>query len=311
MFGISKKNLLWGLGLIIVFLAIPLIFMGSGDDEHTQHVSSKDVIGTDEAIDSDSTPLDQGAADAADTIDSSESGLVTESGEKVGGTGATHSTVTRAKSEKISKKKQAGATQAKTQGAKTTPSIVPKTPLVLSELPSSSAGGKTLPNEEALKAEIVEKVEPCLFATFETRESVIKGKLQELLVEKKIDSKRYCVFVDGKPVDYSKVSKGRIRLDWKLTSNKAEVTALYCNQGKKCNLKCPEAQKDFWDEIGAVDTDEVGVGFADETSSDEVALQKELKTLKEVLNRKPPKAKIAVWKQEEAKGVSCQQTQTR
>ena len=174
-------------------------------------------------------------------------------------------------------------------------------------LPGKTPEGAISSMEDNQPEILAVKKDPCLKSEFKSDTSRIKGKLQELTLKNvKVKKNKFCVFVDGKPVEYSITKKGNLRLDWKLSQNKAEITALYCNEGKKCDLVCPEIEKDFWDTIGESKTEEASVGFSDSATSEERALQKELKELKDVLNRKPAKAVVALWKVDSSVGVQCQ-----
>jgi len=146
----------------------------------------------------------------------------------------------------------------------------------------------------------------CLQADLQNQSSELKGALHEFQLPRKFSkNEALCVFVDGKSVDYSRIDSDRVRIDWKIAKTSTKVSASYCAEGSKCKITCPAPEKDFWDTIGDADSVPAGEGFAVDETVEDKELQKELKALKDVLNRKPAKARVSVWKVSEVHEVAC------
>jgi hypothetical protein len=101
--------------------------------------------------------------------------------------------------------------------------------------------------------------------------------------------------VEGKSVGYTRMKDGRVRIDWRIARSSSKVSATFCTEGVKCQVTCPDPEKDFWDSIGSGSDGAVGAGFADAETAEDKELQKEIKALKDVLNRKPSEAPVANW----------------
>ncbi len=310
--GISKKGLALIVGIVVVLGILPFIFQSDSNSGS-------------EVADENSTVSGENSLE--DKISETSEGNVSES--------KSDSSSSKADDEKVNSSGAVSANQG-TQGNKGTQgasgSKVSNSSGVAGTMgKSGSTGGVALPvtagisgansgidsavksgvkgaDTSLAKNQILEvKQEPCLKAKFKSETKKIKGKLQELsLDDLNFNKNKFCVFVDGKPVDYEQVKKGTLRLDWTLAEDQANVTALFCNKGQKCNLVCPKVEKDFWDTIGDEGSKAtLSAGFADKVTSEEKALQKELKELKDVLNRKPSKALVAQWKVDSSVGVQC------
>ncbi|MEO5666640.1 MAG: hypothetical protein ABIR96_01140 [Bdellovibrionota bacterium] len=152
-----------------------------------------------------------------------------------------------------------------------------------------------------VKVEAVAAVEkkpeaPCQAVDLKSDVTEIKGHLNEFRLGRTLSSTDpLCVMVDGKSVSYTKLKDGRVRIEWKIAKSSSKVSATFCSDGVKCHVNCPEPEKDFWDTIGSNDAATVGTGFADTETANDKDLQKEIKALKDVLNRKPAEAPVANW----------------
>jgi hypothetical protein len=149
---------------------------------------------------------------------------------------------------------------------------------------------------------------PCLRAELKSDKKDIVAQIHEFKLPRTLpEMGSVCVFVDSKSVAFSKISNDRLRIDWKISKDSKDIYALYCNKGVKCNLKCPEPEKDFWDSITESKDLIEGTGFAENESSDEKELQKELQALREVLNRKPSQVSKTIWTANNEITSSCSQ----
>ncbi|NCN28380.1 hypothetical protein GW915_12505 [bacterium] len=304
----QKKGLGLVVGIILILAVVPFVWnsSSSGESEIISEQTELEQGQLDSTQDSD-TSIDANDSENAKTSDKSSEKASTSKIEDSGS--PTASAVTVSKSKKadtlVSEDSKGNISAGSIAGGGFLG------PLVSPEKATGAgaiAKAKSEISESENEAVLQEKQEPCLKTAFKSDTSTLKGKLQEIkLADTKVNKKNFCVFVDGKPVDYEVVQKDTLRLDWTLAENKAEVTALHCNKGEKCNLVCPEVEKDFWDTIGDSSSDSnLSAGFTDGATSDEKSLQKELNELKEVLNRKPAKALIAHWKVDTSVGVQCE-----
>jgi len=138
---------------------------------------------------------------------------------------------------------------------------------------------------------------PCQVVDLKSELKETKGYLHEFKLERTLSSSEpLCVMVEGKSVGHTRMKDGRVRIDGRIARSSAKVSAMFCTQGVKCQVSCPEPEKDFWDSIGTEDDSAVGTGFADVDTAEDRELQKEIKALKDVLSRKPAEAPVANWK---------------
>jgi hypothetical protein len=148
---------------------------------------------------------------------------------------------------------------------------------------------------------------PCQIADLKSDVKDLKGHLNEFRLARTLESKEpLCVTVDGKSVATTRLKDGRVRIDTRIAKTSAKVSALFCSEGVKCKISCPEPEKDFWDSIGSDEGLVAGTGFAENESSQDKELQKEIKALKDVLNRKPTEAPVALWAISAQRDSSCQ-----
>jgi|GEM_PF-6028047 len=155
---------------------------------------------------------------------------------------------------------------------------------------------KTPPTTPSDKVAAVKTEAPCQIVDLKSDVSETKGHLHEFRLERTLGaSEPLCVTVDGKSVSHTRMKDGRVRIDWKIAKPSSKVSAQFCTEGVKCTMSCPEPEKDFWESIGGDDAAAVGTGFAEGDTAEDRELQKEIKALKDVLNRKPTEAPVAKW----------------
>jgi hypothetical protein len=156
----------------------------------------------------------------------------------------------------------------------------------------SAAGAKSEVSETAAKKSDA----PCQVVDLKSDVKETKGYLHEFRLARTLaQSEPLCVMVEGKSVGYTRMKDGRVRIDWRIARSSSKVSAVFCTEGVKCQVSCPDPEKDFWDSIGSDGGGSVGAGFADAETAEDKELQKEIKALKDVLNRKPSEAPVANW----------------
>jgi hypothetical protein len=137
---------------------------------------------------------------------------------------------------------------------------------------------------------------PCQVVDLKSDVKETKGYLHEFKLARNLaQSEPLCVMVEGKSVGYTRMKDGRVRIDWRIARSSSKVSATFCTEGVKCQVACPDPEKDFWDSIGSEGDAAIGAGFADAETAEDKELQKEIKALKDVLNRKPSEAPVANW----------------
>ncbi len=177
------------------------------------------------------------------------------------------------------------------------------------DTPTSSAPLATTSeqNTEQKKSVPVVHTSPCKWADLKTETRELKGHLHEFSLDRSLaSSEPVCVFVDGKSVAHTRLKDGRMRIESRIARASTKVSVMYCSEGVKCQMSCPEPEKDFWETLGS-DDQGAGVGFAENETQDEKELQKELKALKDVLNRKPSEVPVAKWVVAAQQDSSCRQ----
>src|SRR5690606_8129638 len=109
--------------------------------------------------------------------------------------------------------------------------------------PSASTPSKTEAPVVTQKTEA-----PCQLVELKSNVSETKGHLHEFRLDRALaSSEPLCVTVDGKGVAHTRLKDGRVRIDWRIAKPSSKVSALYCTEGIKCKMSCPESEKDFWD----------------------------------------------------------------
>lgn len=167
------------------------------------------------------------------------------------------------------------------------------------DTPSTSKGSPSATSAEVKAPETAAQKSdaPCQVADLKSEVKETKGYLHEFQLDRTLSqAEPLCVMVEGKSVAHTRLKDGRVRIDGRISRGSAKVSAIFCTEGVKCQVSCPEAEKDFWDTLGADDQASVGSGFADSDTAEDRELQKEIKALKDVLSRKPTEAPVAQWK---------------
>ena len=158
------------------------------------------------------------------------------------------------------------------------------------------AGGSTGLAAGAGSAAAKKSDAPCQVVDLKSDVKETKGYLHEFKLARNLaQSEPLCVMVEGKSVGYTRMKDGRVRIDWRIARSSSKVSATFCTEGVKCQVACPDPEKDFWDSIGSGGDAAVGAGFADAETAEDKELQKEIKALKDVLNHKPSEAPVANW----------------
>lgn len=146
----------------------------------------------------------------------------------------------------------------------------------------------------------------CIQAELQSDSDDLKGSLHEFKTPFALkDMNSLCLTLEGETLPYTQLSKSVIRIDRKFSDKNSKIVAQYCQEGVKCEIKCPAPKKDFWDSLELNTNTVSDAGFLDADSVEVKALQNEITELKKVLYRSPAKAKVTQWKVAESKNVKC------